>query len=270
MRLRQRLSATRFSLLTALIALLAAGTTGFMPARAQDIATPHDHRYTFTYVRTSTVVAAYQSAAVPDGGTIKGTVLFSGSVPVKTVIPKDSAVCGPPFDEPQVIVSANKGVKDAVVYLDGIARGRPMAKPARTPELDNKNCKFVPETQVISPGPIVVINSDPVLHNTKTFYGRRTAFNLALPNQGQRITSELPRPGIVRVECDAHGHMHGTIYVADNPYHDVTGTDGSFTITGVPPGQYTLVAYQRSTGPVQTTVTVKPRETVNVSIDLKK
>jgi hypothetical protein len=266
MPLRHRFAPARRASAAALGALLA----GALPAQGDELTTSHDHRYTFSYVRAGTLVAAYQATAVPDGGTIKGTVRFSGPVPVKTVIPKDAAVCGPPFDEPQVIVGTNKGVEHAVVFLDGVTKGRPVAKPAKTPELDNKNCKFVPETQVIAPGPIVVINSDPVLHNTKTFYGRRTAFNLALPNQGQRITSELPRPGIVRVECDAHGHMHGTIYVADNPYHDVTGADGNFTITGVPPGQYKLVAYQRHTGPVETTVTVKPRETVNVSIDLKK
>jgi hypothetical protein len=270
MRVRHRSCPVDRTPLTALIAVFAAGITGVLPARADDNAAYHGRHYTFTYVLASTAVAAYQATAVPDGGTIKGTVLFTGPVPVKTVIPKDAPVCGPPFDEAQVIVGANKGVAHAVVFLDGVTKGRPMTRPAKAPELDNKNCKFVPETQVIPPGPIVVINSDPVLHNTKTFYGRRTAFNLALPNQGQRITSELPRPGIVRVECDAHGHMHGTIYVADNPYHDVTGTDGAFTITGVPPGQYKLVAYQRYAGPVETTVTVKPRETVNVSIDLKK
>ena len=43
--------------------------------------------------------------------------------------------------------------------------------------------------------------------------------------------------------------------MADNPYYALTGHDGSFTITDVPPGNYTLVAFQPFTGPVQQPVT---------------
>jgi hypothetical protein len=221
-------------------------------------------------VAIAAYASAYQEVAVTDGGTIRGSVVYTGVVPTKKVIPKDPEICGKPHDEPQIIVGANKGVKDAIVYLEGVTKGKPMPKPAKTPEIDNRNCEFVPAAQVIAPGPIVIVNSDPVLHNTHAFYGPRTAINVALPNQGQRVTKELPRPGIVRVECDEHGHMHASIYVADHPYHAVTGADGAFTITDIPPGSYTLVAHQRHSGPVKTTVTVKPKETANVSIDLKK
>src|SRR3546814_8767557 len=94
--------------------------------------------------------------------------------------------------------------------------------------------------QVIREGEIDVVNTDPVLHNTQGFYGRRTAFNLALPNQGQRIKADLTRPGLVRVECDAHGWMLAWIYVADSPYYALTGEDGSFSMTDVPTGDYTM------------------------------
>ena len=50
--------------------------------------------------------------------------------------------------------------------------------------------RFVPHVQVIPAGSLEVVNSDPILHNTHGFYGRRTAFNLALPNKDQRITTE--------------------------------------------------------------------------------
>ena len=36
----------------------------------------------------------------------------------------------------------------------------------------------------------------------------------------------------------------GWIYVVDNPYYAITGADGKFSITDVPPGNYTLVAVQ--------------------------
>lgn len=54
----------------------------------------------------------------------------------------------------------------------------------------------------------------------------------------------------------AHGWMLGWIYVVDNPYYALTGADGKFSITDVPPGEYSLVAWQSFTGPVQQKVTV--------------
>jgi len=38
--------------------------------------------------------------------------------------------------------------------------------------------------QVIRTGKLDVVNNDPVLHNTHGYYGKRTVFNLALPNKG--------------------------------------------------------------------------------------
>ena len=42
------------------------------------------------------------------------------------------------------------------------------------------NAAFVPDVQVIPAGPLDVVNKDPVLHNTHGYYGKRTAFNMAL------------------------------------------------------------------------------------------
>jgi len=52
--------------------------------------------------------------------------------------------------------------------------------------------------------------------------------------------------------------MLGWIYVVDNPYYALTGADGKFSITDVPPGTYKLVAVQSLTGPNEQTVTVTP------------
>jgi hypothetical protein len=109
-----------------------------------------------------------------------------------------------------------------------------------------------------------------VLHNTHGFLGKLTVFNVALPNQGQRIAKPLKRTGMVRVECDAHGWMLGWVYVADNPYHAVSAKDGTFTLTDVPPGSYTLVAWQEYTGAIEIPVTVKAKEVASVTVELKK
>jgi hypothetical protein len=214
---------------------------------------------------------AYDVIAVSGGGKIEGKVVFQGDVPTKKIIPtKNREVCGGPRDEPLILVGPDKGVEDAVVYLKEVPKGKAWGKPPKPPEIDNVKCKFEPTVQVIQAGAIDVVNTDPVLHNTHGFYGKRTAFNLALPNQGQRITSQLDRPGLVRVECDSHGWMLAWIYVADSPYYARTAKDGSFSITDIPPGDYTLVATQNYAGDTDIPVTVKANEATKVSIELKK
>jgi Carboxypeptidase regulatory-like domain len=214
---------------------------------------------------------AYDEMQVSDGGTISGKVSFNGSVPTRKIIPtKDSDVCGGIRDEALVMVGPDKGVQDAVVYLKGIEKGKAWGEPAGLPELKNVKCQFDPHIQVIRTGDLDVVNSDPVLHNTHGFYGKRTAFNLALPNKDQRITTELARPGIVRVECDAHGWMLGWIYVTDSPYYALTAEDGTFSITDVPPGTYTLVTWQEYTGPKETGVTVEAGKATEIAIEIKK
>ena len=214
---------------------------------------------------------AYDEGKVVDGGTIEGRVVFNGAVADRDIIPnKNVDVCGGPREEPLIEVGPDKGVKDAAVYLVGVAKGKPWPEPEKPPELDNIKCRFVPDVQIVRPGPLDVVNKDPVLHNTHGYYGKRTVFNLALPNEGQDIKTDLPRPGVVRVDCDAHGWMLGWIYVVDNPYYALTDADGKFSITDVPPGSYKLVAIQPFTGPVEQTVTVKAGKPTNLTIELKK
>ena len=214
---------------------------------------------------------AYEEGAVAGGGTIEGKVVFSGAVPTRKIIPnKDVEVCGQPREEPLVRVGPDQSVENAVLYLVEVAKGKPWPAPGKTPEIDNLKCRFVPEVQVIRAGGLEVVNSDPMLHNTHGYYGKRTAFNMALPNQGQRIPAELSRPGTVRIDCDAHGWMEGWVYVVDNPYYAVTGADGKFSIADVPPGTYKLVAIQSFTGPTEQTVTVEAGKPTNLTIELKK
>jgi hypothetical protein len=214
---------------------------------------------------------AYETIAVSDGGTISGKVVFQGTVPTKKIIPtKDLSVCGGIREEPEIIVGADKSVQDAVVYVKAVPKGKAFEKPAKPPEIVNQNCRFVPRVQALPVGSVVIVNSDPVMHNTHGFLGNLTIFNQALPMKGMRIEKPLKKPGIVRVECDVHGWMRGWIYAADNPYYAVTGKDGTFKISDVPPGSYTLVGWQEYAGQVEVPVTVKPKEAAQVTIELKK
>jgi hypothetical protein len=214
---------------------------------------------------------AYEAGTVSGGGSIEGRIIYNGPVETRKIIPnKDVETCGGIREESLIQVGPDHAVENAVVYLQDVAKGKAWPPPGKTPELDNIKCEFVPHVQVIPAGKLDVVNKDPVLHNSHGYYGKRTAFNMAQPNEGQVIETDLSRAGIVRVDCDVHGWMEGWVYVVDNPYYAITGPDGKFNITDVPPGKYKLVAVHSVTGPNEQTVTIASGKPTNLTIELKK
>jgi plastocyanin len=195
-------------------------------------------------VTVPVVAPAYVEAPVTDGGALAGRVRFAGE-PVKgepIAVRKNTDVCGDTKPFQALLVGPNKGVRNTVVYLEGVERGR---KPAEF-ELDNAKCLFVPHVSAVMAGARVRIkNGDPVLHNTHGFHDRVTYFNVALPNKDQLvdITQRIKKPGVIEVQCDAHTHMRAWIVVRDNPYFAVTDDEGRFRIGEIPAGRYRVVAW---------------------------
>jgi len=66
---------------------------------------------------------------------------------------------------------------------------------------------------------------------------------------------------MVPLECNVHGWMHAWLGVLPHPFFGVSGSDGSFTIKGLPPGTYTIEAWHEKYGTQTATVTVAGSET---------
>lgn len=214
--------------------------------------------------------AKYAEGDVADGGTISGMVVYNGAVKTKTVLPtKDKEVCGKTRKVPLIYVGDGGAVQDSVVYLSGVASGKPWPEMAR-PVINNVGCIFDPHVQVAKRGRVDILNTDPVLHNTHGYYGKQTAFNVALPFEGAKVTKIMKKTGELRVDCDAHGWMEGWVFVVDNPYYFQTGADGTFTIDNVPPGDYTLGVWQEMVGITEMPVSVSAGGTTEMTIELGK
>lgn len=190
--------------------------------------------------------AAYVEAPVPDGGTLVGRVRFAGE-PVRgepAPVRKDRDVCGESKPFQALVVGADRGVRDTVVYLEGVERGK---KPEEL-VLDNARCLFVPHVSAVMAGAKVSVkNSDPLLHNTHGFHEKTTVFNIALPSRDQvvDISRRIKKVGVVEIQCDAHTHMRAWIVVRDNPYFAVSDEGGRFRIPEVPAGRYRVAAWHQ-------------------------
>ena len=112
--------------------------------------------------------------------------------------------------------------------------------------------------QVVSKGaPVVIGNSDPVLHNVHaTTAGAAQVFNRAIPVKGQTFTETFTEPGVVRLKCDVHTWMTAWLFVADTPYAAVTDKEGRFAFPSVPQGAYRLRTWHELFGEKSQPVTV--------------
>ncbi len=189
-----------------------------------------------------TTARAYEVVAVPDGGSLTGSVKFGGTPPRldPITVKKNQDVCGPFVPNEALAVGPAMGVRGSVILIEGVARGK---KAEGELNLDNARCRFVPHVAAIMAGGSSKIrNSDPVQHSAHGFLGAQPIFNAPLSVKGRLVdvTSRLKQPGVVKVLCDVHTHMTAWIVAHDSPYFAVTDEKGNFKIDGIPPGKYAV------------------------------
>jgi hypothetical protein len=174
------------------------------------------------------------------GGSIRGWVIYSGDAPPQKIIPGS-----PQARDESIVVGPRHGLKNVIVYLkDAPGTAGVSATPA---VLDQVNCVYVPHVLAIQAGQTLRLkSSDAVMHNVHLRCAVNPDQNFGFPSPGQRdIALALPEAPFP-VKCDVHPWMTAWIGVFDHPWFAVTGDDGSFQIDRVPPGNYTLAAWQES------------------------
>jgi len=200
----------------------------------------------------------YSVVEVSNGGTITGTVKWTGPVPKleDLKVTKDPSTCGKMKKNPRLIVGKAGGVANTYVYLTDIKSGAKIEP--KDGIIDQKNCEYSPHVQMVTVGSkITAQNSDPILHNVHSYLGTTTVFNFAQPIQGQKSEQKLSKVGIVTAKCDAgHIWMNAVVHVTNNPYYAVTGEDGKFEIKNVPPGSYQIAAWHEGWKTTQTPTAV--------------
>jgi plastocyanin len=214
----------------------------------------------------------YDAAPVADGGAISGTVKFDGVAPqpARLEISKDKEVCGarPLFDQ-SLVVGHGRGISNAVVTIEDIARGEPMRPESAVP-FDQKGCEYTPHVIAFPAGSMVkVINSDGILHSIHTESSINPVVDMAQPGFKKTISVTIAKPETIKVTCDAHNWMEGWWCAVANPYYAVTDAAGHFTIADVPPGTYTLQVWQEKLGTLTRKVTVVAGQPIVVDFTMK-
>ncbi len=92
------------------------------------------------------------------------------------------------------------------------------------------------------------------------------ALDISQPAGSAPRTQTFSTPEVMLpIRCNNHPWMSAFINVAPNPWFAISGVDGKFTITGVPPGTYTLAAVHEKLGEQDMQVTVPAKSAAQAS-----
>ena len=205
--------------------------------------------------------------ATGDEANLVGTISFAGVPPKpKQIDVSPDPVCeivNPEAPTEDVVVTDGK-LANVVVYArsgDSLSTYS-FEGPSTEVILEHKGCQYVPRVLGMLPQQTLkILNSDPTTHNTHPTPKNNREWNQSQPPGAEPIEQRFPLPELfIPIWDNQHPWQKAYVGVFSHPFFSVSVTDGSYKITGLPPGQYTIVAWHEKYG----------EQTVDVSIGRKE
>jgi plastocyanin len=209
-------------------------------------------------------------------GTLSGRIRYLGKKPSRTLVDmSEDPACveahhGKAYDE-SLVVNPNGTLANVFVYIKSGLEGKSFEVPATPVTIDQQGCWFHPRVLGIQTGErLEVINSDPVTHNIHPLAQINREWNHSQGQGDAPLERKFLKPEVmIRVKCNIHSWMHAFIGVVSGPYFAVTGSDGSFQIHNVPPGDYVIEAWQEKLGTQEVKITVPPSGAIESNFTFK-
>lgn len=219
----------------------------------------------------SIVVVGGWASPEDSSSSVKGIVKFDGASPKPTRIDMaQDPLCAKGRSSPatteDVVVGADGGLANVVVYVSDGLTSHDFRPPQQAVVLEQKGCQYRPHVLALQANQTLnIVNSDETTHNIHPTPNNNREFNMTQPH-GMPLEHTFAREEVaIPVKCNVHPWMKGYIAVFKHPFFAVTDKTGSFELKGLPPGSYTISAWQEKLGTQiqKVTVTAGKMETVN-------
>jgi plastocyanin len=206
---------------------------------------------------------------------VRGEVKFEGRVPKATPINMAADLsCAKQHPIPvlsqDVVVDAKGGLQHVVVFIaDGLG-GRTFDAPSQPAVIQQKGCMYQPHVMAMQANQkLDIVNSDTTTHNIHPMPKNNREWNKSQPPLVP-IEETFAREEIaIPVKCNLHPWMRGYIAVFKHPYFVVTGKDGSFDLSNLPPGTYTIEAWHEKLGTATQKINLGANETKAIDFVFK-
>jgi plastocyanin len=215
-------------------------------------------------------------AAADAGASLSGTVKFEGTPPKATKIdmsfdPNCAKAHPTPAVTEEVVTGTGDGLANVVVYVAAGLEGKTFQPPAQPVVLEQKGCVYVPHVVALQANQkLDVVNSDMTTHNIHPSPANNREWNTTQPH-GVPIEQTFAREEVaIPVKCNVHPWMKGYIAVLKHPYFAVTDKNGHFEVKDLPPGTYTINAWQEKLGVQSQKITVTAGQSQNLDFVFKQ
>jgi plastocyanin len=231
---------------------------------------------TSTPAPASSSPAAGKTVDASTAGSVTGTVTLDGKAPAAKPInmsaePYCQKAHSSPVVPPEVVTGDKGALANVVVYVkDGL--GDYVFTTATTPVVLNQTgCMYDPHIIALMAGETLEVkNSDQTTHNIHPMPKDNRDWNKSQAPGADPIDDSFARAELaIPVKCNVHPWMKSYIFVFKHPYYAVTTKDGKFELKNLPPGTYTIEAWQEKYGPVDQTVTIAAKESKPVNFTFK-
>jgi hypothetical protein len=217
----------------------------------------------------------FTAPTTPGAARLNGKVKFEGVVPKPHSInmaadPSCAKLHSTPALTQDMVADSQGALQNAIVFVaDGL--GDHVYEPPTQPAvLEQKGCMYQPHVLAVRTNqPIEVVNNDPTGHNIHPMPLNNREWNKAEP-PGSRMDESFGREEIaIPVKCNIHPWMHTYVAVFKHPFFATTGKDGTFDLSNLPPGTYTIEAWHEKLGTVTQKITLGSNETKEIELVFK-
>jgi len=220
-----------------------------------------------------------QNVSAAGEGKISGTVKLDGTAPhMRGIDMSKDPYCSKihasdPAKMETVVVSSGGGLEHVVLYIsEGLTGGALTQVPTEEPVFDQKGCVYSPHVLGLDVNQkFKVTTSDQTAHNIHPNPNPMTGnipWNQSQPPGAPPVEKSWKAPEMIPVQCNIHPWMHGWFAVVKGPYA-TTDASGAYTINNVPPGSYTVTAWQEDLGTQTQKVTVAAGAAASANFSFK-
>jgi hypothetical protein len=207
-------------------------------------------------------------------GTVSGKITYTGTpAKMKPIDMSKEPSCAKQHTSPLAteagVTGPNNTLANVVVYISAGAPDE-STTPPQAVTFTQKGCQYLPHVLAMHTSQeLKVVNDDQTSHNIHPLAKINREWNKSQPPGTPPLSEKFDKEEFIPVKCNVHPWMHGYFAVLKTSHYAVSSDNGTYALPNLPPGKYTITAWQEDYGTQTQDVTISGSETKTVDFSFK-